>query len=147
MTLLKFRKATKKDIQGVAILMLSEFKKPPYNEKTSLKSVIKSLKYFLKIGKIFMTVKRKEIVGVMVFKIEQWWQGKVIIIEDLAIKQEFKKQSIGKKLLKKIEAFAKNNKIKLVCLKTNKKSKAIKFYKKYGYTIRTDIIEIEKKLF
>ncbi|MDO8537394.1 MAG: GNAT family N-acetyltransferase [archaeon] len=146
MILFKFRKATKKDIKKIALLMQKEFNKPPFNEKASIKAVMKSLNFFLKTGQIFTAVKQKQIIGVVVFKIEQWWQGQVIIIEDLAVKQELQKQKVGKMLLNKVEEFAGTNKIKLICFKTNKKSNSIKFYKKEGYKIRQNIIEMEKKI-
>jgi len=141
---MRIRLATKKDIKEIGRLMLSEFTKPPFNEKALLPAVIKSLQYYFKIGKIFVAVKEKEIVGVLVFKTEQWWEGPVIIIEDLAIKHEHKRKGIGKALMEKIEKYVKKNKIKKITFKTHKKSEALKFYKKIGYKIPKNIIEMEK---
>jgi len=140
------RKATKKDIEEIAKLMLDEFKNPPFNERVNIKSVLKSLKFYFKIEKIYVAVDRREIIGVLVFKIEQYWEGPVIIIEDLVVKEEFKKRGIGKMLMEKIEYYAKKNKLKRILFKTHKKSPAVKFYQKIGYKTRKDIIDFEKKI-
>jgi len=140
----KIRKANSKDIREIAKLMLEEFKKPPFNESASLNAVFKSLKFYFKIGKVYVAIENG-IIGVVAFKVEQYWEGPVIIIEDLAVKDKFKKQNIGKILMNNIENYAKKNKIKIIRFKTNKKSSAVKFYQKYGYKIRKDVVSMEKK--
>ncbi len=143
---MRIKKATKKDIVKIAELMMEEFSKPPFNENVSLKKVLKSLNFYFKIGNIYAVINKKDIIGVSVFKIEQYWEGPVIIIEDLAVKEKFKKQGAGKMLMNQIEDYAKKNKIKLICFKTHKKSPSLKFYKKTGYKPRKDIIYFEKKI-
>lgn len=138
--------ATKKNIREIAKLMLEEFRKPPFNEKASLDSVLKSLSFYFKIGEVYTAINKKEIIGVVIFKIEQYWEGQIIIIEDLAVKEEYKKQNVGKTLMSKVEDYAKKNKIKRILFKTNKKSSAIKFYQKIGYKPKEDIIHFEKKI-
>jgi len=143
---LKIKKATRKDIKEIGKLMLEEFSKPPFNERVSLNSVIKSLNYDFKIGKIYIAVESKEIIGVVNFCIEQYWEGSVIIIEDLAVKEEFKKKGIGKSLMEFVEEFARKNKIGAIYFSTNKKSKAVRFYEKLGYKVEKDTIFMGKKL-
>ena len=58
---MKIRKATKKDIKEIAKLMLKEFSKPPFKEKTTINSVIKSLNYYFKIGKAFVAFEDKKL--------------------------------------------------------------------------------------
>lgn len=144
--MIKISKATNKDIEEIAKLMLEEFAKPPFNEKAPTKAVLKSLKFYLKIGMPYIVTADKKIVGVVIFKVEQYWEGKVIIIEDLAVKDEFKKQGICKMLIGEVEAYAKKNKIKAICFSTDKKSSAVKFYQKQGYKIRKNRISMEKKI-
>lgn len=139
------RSATRKDIFQVANLMLQEFKKPPFNEKASLSAVEKSLKFYFRIGHIYVATVEKEIVGVLVFKIEQYWEGPVVIVEDLAVKENFKKQGIGKMLMSNIESYARKNKLKRVLFKTHKKSTAVKFYRKMGYKAIKNVINFEKR--
>ena len=130
----------------IAKLMLEEFSKPPFNEKTTIKSVIKSLNFYFKIGKIFVAIEDKKIVGIVVFKLEQWWEGSVILIEDLAVKEDFKKQEIGKKLTDDVENYGKKMRVKSVSFATNKKSSAVKFYTKQGYKIEKNRIFMRKNL-
>ncbi len=140
------RKATKKDIMEIAKLMIWEFSKPPFKEKTTINSVIKSLNFYFKIGKAFVAVEDNKIVGIVVFKVEQWWEGSVILIEDLAVKEDFKKQGIGKKLTDEVEKYGKKKKANLVSFATNSKSSAVKFYTKQGYKKERNRIFMRKNL-
>ena len=126
--------------------MLEEFRKPPFNEKVSFYDVLKSLNFYFKIGKIFIAKDKENVVGLIVCKTEQYWEGPVIIIEDLAVKEEYKEQGIGKNLITKIEDYAKQNKIKRILFKTHKKSSAVDFYKKLGYKQNKNILDFEKKI-
>lgn len=139
---MKIRKATSKDINQIAELMLGEFSKKPFNEKAKLQDVTKSLRFFLKIGSAYIAID-EDIVGVIVYKKEQYWEGPVIIVEDLAVKESHKGQGIGKKLLEKIEQI---KDIKHISFHTHKKSKAVQFYKKLGYKINNNTILMSKKL-
>jgi len=143
---MKIRKATKNNIKEITKRMRTEFAKPPFKDKVSLNAVLKSLNFYMKIGEIYIALIEKKIVGVIVFKKEQYWKGPVIIIEDLAVDEKFKKQGIGKALVNYVESCAKKRKIKLVCFSTHKKASAIKFYKKLGYKERTNIATFGKVL-
>lgn len=141
---MKIRKAKKEDLDEIGRLMIKELSKPPWNEKTSIKNILKSLNFYFKIGKIHVCLIDKKIIGVLVFKIEIYWEGKVIIIEDLVIEKKFQKQNIEKLLIEEIESYAKNKKIKKIIFDTFKKSSAIKFYQKQNYKIIKNIISMEK---
>lgn len=143
---MEIRKAAKKDINVIAKLMLTEFSKPPFNERDSLSAVLKSLEFYYKIGNIYIAADKTKTAGIVVFKIEQYWEGPVIIIEDLAVKETFKKQGVGSMLLRWVESYAKKNKIKMISFRTNKKSPALKFYKKHGYKQKADVVYFEKKM-
>jgi ribosomal protein S18 acetylase RimI-like enzyme len=143
---MKIREATKADISAIARLMLDEFSKHPFKERATIGAVIKSLNFYFKIGKSFVAVIDDRIVGVLIFKTEQWWNGRVLLIEDLAVKDEFKNQGIGKQLIDKIENYARTNKVKTITFSTNRKSSSIKFYKKQGYKVIADRISMEKTL-
>lgn len=143
---MKIRKATKKDLNEIGKLMLKEFSKPPFNEKYSLKTVLKSLNFYFQNAEIYISEIEEEIVGIIVFQIEQWWEGLVIIIQDLAVKEKFQKQNIGKELMIFVETYAKNKKVKRIYFETNKKSSAIRFYKKIGYKINKNRISMSKRV-
>jgi len=143
---MKIRKASKKDLKEIVKLMSSEFSKKPFNEKSNLSSVLKSLNFYFKLGEIYVVVLDKKIAGVLVFKLEQYWEGKVLIIGDLAIEESFKNKGVGTKLMNFVESYAKKNKIRRILFTTNKQSKAVNFYKKIGYSIDKLRIEMEKVL-
>jgi ribosomal protein S18 acetylase RimI-like enzyme len=140
---MKIKKAKKRDLKEIGKLMLKEFSKPPFNEREKLSSVLKSLEFYYKNAEIYIITKNK-ILGVIVFQVEQWWEGKVAIIQDLAVKKEFQKKNIGKELTNFLENYSRKKNIKKITFKTNSKSSAIKFYKKLGYKINKKIISMEK---
>lgn len=142
---MRIRKANKGNLKEIGKLMKKEFAKLPFNERASLNAVLKSLNFYCKLGRIYVAVEQK-IVGVVVFKKEQYWEGSVIIIEDLAVDEKFKKQGIGKNLVDYVESLAKKEKIKSICFKTHKKSKAVKFYQKYGYKLDKNAVFMRKEI-
>ena len=139
------RRADKGNLKEIGKLMKKEFVKLPFNEKASLNVVLKSLNFYYKLGRIYVAVE-KEIVGVVVFKKEQYWEGPVIIIENLAADEKFKKRGIEKSLMDYVESLAKKEKIKSICFKTHKKVKAVKFYQKYGYKLDKNVVFMRKKI-
>ena len=143
---MKIRKAKPNELEEIAKIMLKEFSKPPFNERVSFGFAFDSLKFYYNLGEIYVTIINREIAGILVFKIEKYWEGKVIIIEDLAVKEQFKKQEVEKALLNFVESYAKSRNIKRILFTTNKKSKAIKFYKKLGYKEEKNRINFSKKL-
>jgi len=126
-------------------LMKEEFSKPPFNEKASKKAILNSLNFYNKNGEIYLIENSNEVIGIIVFQIEQWWEGKVLVIQDLAIKKKFQKRWM-QDLMKFIDQYAINKKIKRIYFETNKKSHAIKLYKKLGYKINKDRISMTKKI-
>ncbi|HEA46391.1 MAG TPA: GNAT family N-acetyltransferase [Candidatus Pacearchaeota archaeon] len=142
---MEIKKAAKKDLKEIASLMKKEIGKPPFNEKDSINFILKSLRFYLKNSEIYISTENK-IEGVLIFQVEQWWEGKVIIIQDLVVSYKFQKKGIGKNLMVFIEKYAKKIKAKRIYFETNKKSSAIKFYKKMGYKINKDRISMNKKM-
>ncbi len=143
---MKIRKAVKKDLKEIGMLMKREFQKPPFNERDSINAVLKSLNFYFKTGHIYVAEKDRRIVGVVVFKTEQYWEGPVVIIEDLAVDDKFKKQGVGKGLMDYVEDYAKKKKCKSISFSTHKKSDAVKFYKKKGYKPEKHTIIMRKGL-
>ena len=139
------KKANGKDLKEIAILMKKELSRQPFNERDSINSIIKSLSFYLKKAYIYLIIDKK-VIGVVVFQIEQWWEGSVIIIQDLIIESNFKKQGLGRKLMKFVEHYAKKKKVKRIYFETSKKSPAVKFYQKIGYKINKDRVSMSKKL-
>ena len=74
---MRIRKAAKKDIKEIAKLMIEEFSKPPFKEKTTINSVIKSLNFYFKIGKAFVAVEDKKSLELWFSKLSNG--GKVLL--------------------------------------------------------------------
>ena len=144
--MIKIENAKKKDLKEIGKLMLDEFRKPPFNEKDKIESVLKSLNFYFNIEKIFIVKEKDEIVGVLVFVVEQWWEGKAVIIEDLVIKKSDRGKGFGKLLMKKLEKYAKQKKIKSINFQTSKKAISVKFYEKLGYKIKKNTIFMRKEI-
>lgn len=133
---MEIKKANKNQIKEIAKLMLKEFSKSPYNEKATINSVTKSLEFYFDIGQVYVLIDNEKITGIIIFKIETYWEGKVIIIEDL----------ISDGLIDFVEDYAKKNNIKGIYFNTNKKSKEVKKYKNRRYKINKNIIFMGKKI-
>ncbi|MDZ4256617.1 MAG: hypothetical protein U1C71_03350, partial [archaeon] len=83
---MRIRQATAKDIIPMARLMMDVYSKPPFNARRPLSEAVKSLRYYLKMGHAFVAEERKELVGATVLRVDRFWEGNVLIIEDLAVK-------------------------------------------------------------
>ena len=106
-------------------------------------AILKSLRYLLKIGKGYVAVENGEIVGAVLFRKEQYWDGPMTIIEELAVKDSHKGMGLGKQLVQKAE---KTWKVVSVMLVTHPQAKAVEFYKKLGYNIESNSILMGKKI-
>ena len=142
---MEIKKANKSNLKEITILMRKELSKQPFNERDSINSIMKSLSFYLKKAYVYF-IADKKIIGVVVFQIEQWWEGKVIIIQDLIIKEESNKMGLERKLMKFVEKYAKRVKAKRIYFETNKKSKAVKFYQELYYKINKNRISMSKKI-
>lgn len=149
---MKITKAKRKDLEQIAKLMRRELSKEPFNEKTSLKNVLKSLEFYYKHTNIYVAKEGQEIKGVVIFKTEQYWEGKVLIIEDIVgLRTSTRKdrEGINKiegELLEWVENHARENNASYIVFSTNKKSKSIKELKKEGYQVEKNTILMRKKI-
>ena len=143
---MKIIKAQKKDLEKIANITKIEFSKLPFNEKDSIKNILKNLNFYFKVEEIYVVVINRKIVGVIIFKIEQSCEERVIIIEELVVEEKFKKQGIGKKLMEFTESYAKKKKVKSISFSTHKKAPAVKFYQKLGYKTNKKRISMSKRI-
>jgi len=141
---LKIRKATKKDIFEVAQIMMDEFSKSPWNEKWVKKDAIKVINNYYKIAEIYVAIIKKQIIAFIIIREEPSNIGLWINIEELAIKQKFQKESIGKKLIEYIEDKIRKRKAKIIYFTTHKKH--IKIYEKLKYKLDKNKVYMFKKL-
>lgn len=143
---MKIRPASGKDKHKIAGLMLEEFSKPPFNEKAGRYQAVKSLEHYLRTGKAFVAEEKGQLAGVIVLKKERWWEGQVILIEDLAVSQAHKGKGTETKLLNKAEAHAKKAKASMIGFTTHRRSPSLKHYTRQGYRKEKDTIFMRKEL-
>lgn len=142
---MKIRKIKKAELKSVGKLMLKEFSRPPFNEDAGINDVFESLMFYYENAKIYV-VEDSEIMGAIVFQVERWWEGRVVVIQDLFAVKSLKGDIVDKYLMEFLEEYCCENNIVKICFETNKKSSSIKSYKKMGYKINKDRVSMEKKI-
>ncbi|MBS3082164.1 GNAT family N-acetyltransferase [Candidatus Pacearchaeota archaeon] len=140
--MLTIRKIEEKDYDRIAILIIQEFSKSPYNDKWTKKEALGSIKSDLKKGQGFVALENNQVVGFILFtkeKIDKTY----IFIENLVVDEKYQKKGIGRKLVQEVE-----NKIKegILTLSVNKKSKAYNFYKKMRFKENKINVNMSKRL-
>lgn len=78
-----------------------------------------------------------DIVGYALFSyVFHTWTGKAIYLDDLYVKEEYRRSSVGTKLINAVIAFAKENRCKNIRWEIpNWNKEAIAFYKKMGIAV------------
>ena len=143
---MNIRKASTRDFVKIAKIMLEEFGKPPFKDKAPLRNVLKTLKFYNRIGVVLVLELEQKIIGSVIFKVEQYWKGRVIIIEDLVVDSKFKKDDFESFILRNVEKYAKKKNIKAIYFSTHKKSPSLNKYKKIGYKKDKNTIFMHKNL-
>ena len=143
---LTIRKADEEDFPGILFLLkeFSVFQKTPEKVNITLEQMMSEKNIF---QCIVGETETKEIAGFATFFFTYYsWTGKGLYLDDLYVKDSFRKQSIGKKLLDAIIDLAKKEQCKKVrWLVSGWNTNAIEFYKKMGAVI--DNTEINCDLF
>jgi GNAT superfamily N-acetyltransferase len=130
------RKATEKDFFAILSLIkeLAVFENAPEKVTNSAEQMRDEKDFF----QCYVAEnENKETVGMAVFFFAYYtWVGKSLYLDDLYVKETYRGQKIGTKLLKKIFEIAKKENCKRVsCLVSNWNSSAVEIYKKYGAEI------------
>ncbi|HEY5407605.1 MAG TPA: GNAT family N-acetyltransferase [Ginsengibacter sp.] len=130
------RKADEQDFPSIFALMkeFSVFQKTPEKVRLTLEQLIAEKDIF---QCIVATTDDNEIIGFASFFFTYYsWSGKGLYLDDLYVKEGFRNQSIGKKLLEAIIDFAKQERCKKVrWLVSGWNTNAIEFYKKMGAVV------------
>lgn len=140
------REATKQDAQDMAKLMLEEFSKAPYHENADLDAVLKSLHTYLDNGDAFIATDDGQMEGLVVLKTEQWWEGPVILIEDLAVREGHKKTGVADALLEKVEEYGKKHGAKALSYILHKHHFPFTPCKQRGYHVEEGTVSMRKTL-
>jgi len=140
------RKATKRDFKQIAEIIKKEYGKKPYYEVWEEKDTLKTLTYYSKVGKIYVAVVEKEVVGVIITRQEFYNGSHNIIIEELVVNSKKQGKGIGKEMMEYVEVLSKKKKVKAINLFASKKAKAYNFYKKIGYKHDKNFVSFSKRL-
>jgi diamine N-acetyltransferase len=136
------RKAREQDFPAILSLIkeFSVFQKTPGKVTITLEQMIKEKDLF---QCLIAETGDNEIAGFASYFFTYYsWTGKGLYLDDLYIKDAFRKQSIGKKLLDAVIRLAKDEQCKKVrWLVSGWNKNAIEFYKKMGAVVDdTDLI-------
>ncbi|MBU3924127.1 MAG: GNAT family N-acetyltransferase [Nanoarchaeota archaeon] len=142
---MRIRKIKRNELRKTSELMLEVFSKSPFNEECPIEDVIESLEFYYKNAEIYIAYS-DSIEGVIVFQIEKWWEGNVLIVQDLAVRKNSQRKNIGRLLMNFLDEFSKKKEIKKIIFGTHRDSDSVDFYKKLGYKINRNGIVMEKIL-
>ncbi len=143
---MKIRKTTLKDVNAIAKLVKTEFNKKPYNDGWTDFTSQKAVRSFLKKGLGFVATEGNKIIGAIIANEEPYAKGTYWEIQELVVGRKFQRKGIGKKLVERLEDFAKKKKVATIYFSTHKKSEAFKFYKKMKYSVSKDMVIMGKKI-
>jgi GNAT superfamily N-acetyltransferase len=132
------RKADERDFPFIFEMMkeFAEFQKTPEKVFVTLDQMIRDKDIF---NCLVAEVDNKEITAFATFFFTYYsWTGKGLYLDDLYVRDIFRKQSIGKKLLDAVIDLAKKEQCKRVrWLVSGWNANAVEFYKKMGAVIES----------
>ena len=141
----KIRRARKSDLEAIAKIFREEFARPPFREKWGAKGSLKKIKEYLKGWAVLVAEASGKIVGFVACTTKYWFAKKVGFIDELVVSNKFQKRGVGHALLKKAEIEMGRKGAKMVCLSTNPKSGAFRFYKNLHFQ-STGWVLVKKKI-
>lgn len=136
---IRIRQATEQDLPAVFSLIkeFAEYLGKSDKIKTSLEDFRRNKdSYYCLLGE----TPDKEIAGYALYCFSfHTWTGKAIYLDDLYVKEEYRRCSVGSKLIYSLIDFAKENSCKTLRWEVSDwNDKAIAFYKKLGATVGDD---------
>lgn len=136
---IRIRPATNEDLRTVFTLVkeFAAYLGTSVKVKTSLADFERGKDFFCCL---LAETEDKEIVGYALFSFSfHTWTGKAIYLDDLYVKEEYRRISIGTQLINAVESVAKENRCKSIRWEIPDWNKeAIAFYKKMGITVGDD---------
>ncbi|UCD20573.1 MAG: GNAT family N-acetyltransferase [archaeon] len=144
---MRIRRVKKTDLEEIAKLYKRMYSKKPYCERWNEKNLMIKLKENIGWMKFFVAEENKKIIGFIMFYIYLWSRGWNAYIEDVGVVEEYRRQGVGKRLIKFAISFCKKKKARIIVLNTNTKAKAINIYKKFGFKKTKNFIQMTKNLY
>jgi len=141
--MVKIRKAEKKDLKELVLILKIESAKKPYNQKWNNKTALNKLNYSFKREEIFI-ISNENILGFAICKTNKF--EKDARLDEIWIKSEYQGKGNGRKLLKFLEEFYSKKGFRYMSLVADKRSKAFGFYKKLNFKENKSVVFMEKKL-
>ena len=138
------RKASEKDFSAILSLIkeLATFEKSPEKVMNTVEQMKKEKDFF----QCFVAeTEEREIVGIALYFFAYYtWIGKSLYLDDLYVKESFREQKIGTRLLKKIFEIAKKENCKRVRWQVlNWNKLAIDMYRKIGANMDNEWINCD----
>jgi len=136
---IEIRKASEKDFPLILELIkeLADYEKSPDAVTNTVEQMLREQDYF---HSYVAETRDKKIVGMTVYFFAYYtWVGKSLYLEDIYVKESYRRKGIGEELLRKIFEVARNEDCKRVrwqVLDWNKS--AISFYNKMGAEISSE---------
>lgn len=136
---MNIRKAVMSDLEKC--IKIGKIPELAYLQKLSSNEAKKYLKEFLDNGILIVAEENGEIIG---FLNAEYMLGNFVWIDGIAVKKEFRRRSIGKKLINKLYKILKRRikHIYLIAPKINKNT--IKFYESIGMKKGKEFIEFSQ---
>lgn len=151
------RKAKIEDINGIAVIMF-QVSQIHYDNRSDIfkmkneEEIREEIKEMIlnKEKDLLIVEKHSKIVGVLIYRIKHIKKhmnikdSKIIWIEELGVSEEYRRQGIGRILMKELKKIAKKancQRIELNCWEFNKN--AIEFYENQGMKAQRRIMEID----
>lgn len=115
--MIEFTMAKKKDLILCAEILRNIYNNNVLNEGWTVESSISICEFYFKLQPdlFFVAKNNDEVVGFTFCFIKPWADGNQLMIEELSVKENYRKQKIGKTLLKKLIVEAKQ-KYNITCI-------------------------------
>jgi len=140
------RKAKKSELEEIARIFKRVFNEKPYKDNWTHKSALNRIKHEFKVSEIFVYVKEKKIIAMVIISKTVGPKRNLAEIKDFAIIKEYRNKGIGSEFLQEIEKRLLKKNYQSTYLETYIKSKAVDFYKKNKYKISKHAVLMNKKL-
>ncbi len=140
------KKATSKNAKRIIELFREEYAKPPYHENWSEKRAEQRIKKYFEGHKIFVLEINKKIQGFIIISFYMWHTGLRGYIDEIVVSFKYQGKGHGKELMKFAENYFKRKGAKEVSLRSSKKSRVFRIYKKLNYKEEKGFVSMYKKL-